>query len=291
MKGLRGMNQFVGRCLWWVGLIFCVFSRSLPAQTLGVGALATGFQTAAPEGQQSGGETTSQQTPNTTSAPPSGTNPQADQTVQKPSDQDLAPLPKRSFGTIPDLENVGIPASPLPLTVREKYIFSLHESFDVSSHVVNAFQAGLQQAFNSQPHYGEGWNAYGKRFLASEGDQITGSILIYGVLPAVLHEDPRYFRRGRGSAISRLWYAANRTFVTRRDDGANGFNHSEIFGQLISCGISTSYYPAQDRTVGRVASNWAVNLGGNSLYNMFLEYYPDFKHALFHRHAKPAVGN
>jgi hypothetical protein len=191
---------------------------------------------------------------------------------------------------IPDFENTNdVPANRHPLTVRQKYILSLHQAFDISSHIGNAFQSGLQQWADSQPHFGEGWNAYGKRFAASEGDQISSSILIYGALPTMLHEDPRYFRRGRGSMISRMWYAANRTFVTRRDDGTNAFNNSETWGQLISCGVSTSYYPAQDRTVSRVFSNWVVNLGGNSAYNVLSEYYPDFMRALFHRHPKPAA--
>src|ERR1039458_7163680 len=89
-----------------------------------------------------------------------------------------------------------------------------------------------------------------------------------GVLPSILHEDPRYFRQRRGSTIARTWYAINRTFVTRRDKGTSGFNTSQIFGQLISCGISTSYYPQQDRRLSRVFSNWAVNLGSNSAYNV-----------------------
>jgi hypothetical protein len=75
-----------------------------------------------------------------------------------------------------------------------------------------------------------------KAFCAAEGDQISGSLLIYGVLPTILHEDPRYFRKGRGSTISRMWYADNRTFFARRDNGTSGFNNSEAFGQLISCG-------------------------------------------------------
>src|SRR6202522_3577617 len=49
-------------------------------------------------------------------------------------------------------------------------------------------------------------------------------------------DHPRYFRKGRGSTISRMWYAANRTFFARRDNGSSGFNNSEAFGQLISCG-------------------------------------------------------
>ncbi len=193
------------------------------------------------------------------------------------------------FGMIPDFENTNdTPANRKPLTVREKYILSLHQSFDISAHVGNAFGAGLQQAANGQPRYGQGWGAYGERFAANEGDQITSSILIYGFLPSMLHDDPRYFRQGRGSAMSRMWYAVNRTFVTRRDKGTYGFNTSQSLGQLISCGISTSYYPPQDRSVSRVFSNWAVNLGGNSAYNVLSEYYPDLMRALFHRRGKTA---
>jgi hypothetical protein len=190
---------------------------------------------------------------------------------------------------IPDFENRNdIPANRHPLTVHEKYILSMHQSFDISAHVGNAFQAALQQAANGQPHFGEGWGAYGKRFAAAEGDQITSSVLIYGFFPSILHEDPRYFRQGSGSMISRMWYAINRTLVTRRDDGTSGFNKSETVGQLISCGISTSYYPQQDRSVSRVFSNWAVNLGGNNAYNVLSEYYPDLLRSIFHRHQKPA---
>jgi hypothetical protein len=191
------------------------------------------------------------------------------------------------FGMIPDFENTNdTEANRRPLTIREKYILSLHQSFDISAHVGNAFQAGLQQAANGQPHYGEGWNAYGKRFAASEGDQISSSILIYGVFPSLLHDDPRYFRQGRGPFFSRVWYAINRTLVTRRDNGNYGFNTSQVVGQLISCGISTSYYPAQDRTTARVFSNWAVNLGGNSAYNVLSEYYPDMMRMIFRRKPK-----
>jgi hypothetical protein len=222
-----------------------------------------------------------------------GTSPQHSPASTAPEQQlapDLPELPKRMFGMIPDFENTNdIPANHRPMTVSEKFVLALHQSFDISAHLGNAFQAALQQAANSQPHYGEGWNAYGKRFAAAEGDQISGSLLIYGVLPTILHEDPRYFRKGRGSTISRMWYAANRTFVTRRDNGTSGFNNSEAFGQLISCGLSTSYYPQQDRSVGRVFSNWGVNLGGNSAYNALSEFYPDMKRALFQRHRRPVV--
>jgi hypothetical protein len=211
----------------------------------------------------------------------------------KPDNQSSAQQeepPKRMFGMIPDFENTNdTAANRRPLTVREKYILSLHQAFDISAHIGDAFQAALEQAGNGQPHYGQGWGAYGERFAANEGDQITSSIFIYGFLPSILHEDPRYFRQGRGSAMARLWYAINRTFVTRKDKGTTGFNTSCTLGQLMSAGVSVSYYPPQDRSVGHVFSNWAVNLGGNSGYNVLSEYYPDLMHSIFHRHDKPQV--
>ncbi|MGA2430752.1 MAG: hypothetical protein ABSH13_19810 [Candidatus Acidiferrum sp.] len=200
--------------------------------------------------------------------------------------------PKRMFGMIPDFESANnTAASQQPLTVRQKYILAVHNSFDFSAYVGDAFQSAIQQVTNGQPHYGRGWSAYGERLAASEADQTSSSMLIYGVLPSVWHEDPRYFRQGSGSALSRIWYAVSRTFITRRDDGTNGFNKSQTVGQLVSCGISTSYYPAQDRSVGRVFLNWGVNLGYNSGYNVLTEYYTDMLNGIFHRQKGPMAAS
>jgi hypothetical protein len=195
------------------------------------------------------------------------------------------------FGMIPDFVNTNdTPENRRPLTVRQKYILSLHQSFDISAHIGNAFQAALQQAANGQPDYGQGWGGYGLRFAANEGDQISSSILTCGVLPSILHQDPRYFRQARGMWLSRVWYAINRTVVTPNDNGTSGFNTSVVVGQLMSAGISVSYYPARDRSVGRVFSNWGVNLGGNSAYNVLSEYYPDLMRSIFHRKPRQ-IGN
>jgi len=220
---------------------------------------------------------------------PGGNKPSLEDSSVNPNPAESKEPPKRMFGMIPDFESANDTLeNQKPLTVHEKYILSLHQAFDFSSHLGDAFQSGIQQLTNGQPHFGQGWGAYGERFAASEADQTTESILIYGFLPSVLHEDPRYFRQGKGSVRSRVWYAVNRTFVTRRDDGANEFNMSETLGQLASCGISTTYYPARDRTVSGVFLNWAVNLGYNSGYNILTEYYTDMLNAVFHRHRSAA---
>jgi hypothetical protein len=195
--------------------------------------------------------------------------------------------PKRMFGMIPDFQSSSqIGAVEKPLTASQKFRIAAGDAFDISADVGNLFQASLQQATDGQPNYGEGWGPFGKRFAAAEADQVSGSFLIYGILPTVFHEDPRYFRRGRGSARSRVWYAFSRSVITRNDDGRAEFNKSQVFGQLIANGISTSYYPAQDRTANEVALNWAVDMGYCGAFNILSEFYPDLMNAVLHHHAR-----
>jgi hypothetical protein len=210
----------------------------------------------------------------------------------KPSgDAQNAENSKRILGFIPNFQTTNdVPENQRPLTTKEKYVLSLHQMFDFSAHIGNAFQSTIQQATNGQPHYGQGWNAFGKRFLASEGDQVTSSLFISGMLPALLKEDPRYFRRGIGSPWSRTWYAMERTVITRKDDGSPTFNVSQTLGQLMSAAVSTSYYPKQDRSVSSAFANTGLNLVYNSGYNVLREYYPDILRKLFHRHQNAAAG-
>jgi len=193
--------------------------------------------------------------------------------------------PKRILGIIPNFQTTNdVPENQKPLTVREKYILSFHQMFDISAHVGNVFQSTIQQATNGQPHFGQGWEAYGKRILASEGDQVTSSFFISGFLPHILNEDPRYFRKGTGPALSRVWYAMERTVITRKDSGRPTFNFSQTLGQLASAAISTTYYPQQDRSISGAFSNTGLNLAYNSGYNVLREYYPDILRVLFRRH-------
>jgi hypothetical protein len=193
--------------------------------------------------------------------------------------------PKRILGFIPNFQTKNDdPGNQPPLTVKQKYILALHQTVDFSAHIGNLFQASLQQAADAQPHYGQGWGPFAERFGAAEGDQATSSFFMFGFLPSVLHDDPRYFRRAKGSIWSRLTYSATRTVVTRRDSGTSTFNIPVVAGFLLQQSISTAYYPPEDRTAGRVFQNWGTSLAFNSAYNVLKEFYPDLLHLAFHRH-------
>lgn len=230
-------------------------------------------------------------TPKTPSTPQSQAaskqNPSAAPGLTAPQDQN----PKRILGIIPNFETKNdTPAGYEPMSVKEKYVLAWHQSVDFSAHFGNAFQAALQQASNGQPHYGQGWGAYAQRFGAAEADQATSAFFIFGFLPHVLHDDPRYFRQGKGSVWYRIHYAATRTVITRRDSGDPTFNTPQVLGQLLQQSISTAYYPQQDRSASAVFQNWGVNLAYTSAYNVLKEFYPDFLRIVFHKHRERADG-
>jgi hypothetical protein len=222
--------------------------------------------------------------------------PDAAQTAQEPvkpdaqKPPDTGPQkdenPKRILGIIPNFQTTNdVPENQGPLTPKEKYVLAWHQMFDFSAHFGNAFQSALQQASNGEPHYGQGWGAYGQRFAASEADQVTSSLLIFGVIPHLMKQDPRYFRKGKGSVWSRVSYAASRTVIARSDSGHAMFNYGQVFGQLGQAGISNLYYPKEDRDLHGTFQGWGINLAYTCLYNVLKEYYPDTLGRVIHHYA------
>ena len=114
-------------------------------------------------------------------------------------------------------------------------------------------------------------------------DQMLGNMMTEAVVPTLLHEDPRYFRRGSGSKLGRTAYALTRIFVTRTDAGANRINSSELLGNSIAVAISNAYYPAM-RNAADNLEKLALQCGTDSLSNMLKEFWPDIKRKLRSRH-------
>jgi hypothetical protein len=143
------------------------------------------------------------------------------------------------------------------------------------------FLAGLSQAENSEPGYGQGIGGYGKRFGASAADGTIENFLTGAILPSLLHQDPRYFQSGQGGFWRRTGYSVSRIFVTRTDSGGHQFNYSEILGSAISSGISTySYHPKGDRTLPNTVSVWGTQVGYDTITIVVKEFWPDIRRKL-----------
>lgn len=177
----------------------------------------------------------------------------------------------------------GDPDSQYRLTVKEKFLLSLHHSVSLEGHGGNVFLSAIQQAADSQPHYKQGWDGYGQRLLAAEAYKTSSSLVTIGALSSLMKTDPRFIRLERGSFGERMWYAAKRTVVTRRDSGGSTFNLPFVLGQLVAGAVAVSYYPDRDRTSRAVFQSWGLHLAYNSGFNCLREFSPFLVRLLIHR--------
>jgi len=187
----------------------------------------------------------------------------------------------RLFYALPNfltLENAGqVP----PLTVGQKFKVVTRGSFDYIQIPWYGLLAGLSQAENSEPGYGQGAEGYGKRFGAAFADGTIENYLTGAVLPSLLRQDPRFFQSSKGGFWHRTGYAVSRIFVTRTDSGHEQFNYSEIVGSAMSSAISTySYHPRADRNLPNTASVWGTQVGIDTGTIVVKEFWPDIRRKL-----------
>jgi hypothetical protein len=207
----------------------------------------------------------------------------------------------RLFYTLPNflsLENAGqVP----PLTEKQKFSVVARSSFDYVQYPWSGFLAGISQAENSEPGFGQGSAGYGKRFASAFADGTIENFMVGAVLPSLLHQDPRFFQLGEGSFKHKAGYAVSRMFVTRTDSGDSQFNYSEIVGSALSAAISTNtYHPrstiiatksgprfyGSDRTLSNTASVWGSELGYDTITIVVKEFWPDIHRKLSRKHNK-----
>jgi hypothetical protein len=188
---------------------------------------------------------------------------------------------KRLFGIIPNYRTYPSLAHYQAVSTQEKFKIARDDSFDRGTVVLAALFAGEAQLTNSNPSFGHGAAAYGHYFGTAYADYVIGDFMTEAIYPSILHQDPRYFRRGTGSGWSRLGYAMGQIFWTHTDAGSTQFNYSEIVGNSTAVAISTAYYP-EGRDVSSATSKLATQLGVDLAGNILKEFWPDL-HRKFSR--------
>jgi hypothetical protein len=217
-------------------------------------------------------------------APASNTTP-ADQKA----DDSEGKQTKRMFWIIPNFAAVSANTEATPLSVRGKFVIATQDSVDYSSFIWAGLQAGQSMALKSYPELGHGAAGYGRYYWRAFADQASGSFFTEAIVPALTHEDPRYYTLGHGGFFRRAGYALSRVVVTRTDSGGRSFNFSEIVGNGMEAGLANFYYPPQERSLHNTAVNWASQLEAASLNNLFREFWPDIRHKFLPQHRTEIV--
>lgn len=185
---------------------------------------------------------------------------------------------KRMLWVAPNFGAVSAGVEFKSLTTREKFHLAFDDSFDYSSFTWTGIEAAQGLATGSDSEFGTGWAGYGRYYWHNYVDGVSGTYFTEAIVPALTHEDPRYFTLGQGGFFRRTAYALTRTVVTHDDNGRWGFNWSEVGGNALEATLSNAYYPAGDRGVNQTVKNWGVQMESAALNNLAKEFWPDIRH-------------
>ena len=191
---------------------------------------------------------------------------------------------QRILGVVPNFNTVEMSAGVPRLSPGQKFHLMFKSSVDPFIFVADGFVAGLGQARNTNPGFGQGAEGYFKRFGASYLDTADGNLWGNAILPIVFKEDPRYFRLGSGTFTHRFLYSAATTIWCKRDNGTWGPNYANVLGNFISGGISNAYYPAADRGIANTVDGALTVTAEGVVGAEFVEFWPDISKHLFKKH-------
>jgi hypothetical protein len=200
---------------------------------------------------------------------------------QTPNSQTSGTSKDRLFFALPNFLTVENAGDVPPLTTAQKFQVTARSSFDYVELAWYGALAGIDQAENSQPSYGQGAAGYAKRYGERFADGTIENFMTGAVFASILHQDPRFYQSSAGGFWHRAAYAASRIVVTRSDSGHSQFNYSEIFGSATAATISTfTYHPHDERNLPNLVDVWATEIAFDTLSNELKEFWPDIRRKL-----------
>jgi hypothetical protein len=201
-------------------------------------------------------------------------------TTAKPVPPPQRPKDDRIFFALPNLLTVENASSLPPLTTSQKFETVAAGCFDPVEVVFIGVQAGIGQADNTNPTYGQGLTGYSKRFGTAYADAIIGNFGTGAIFPTLLRQDPRYYQLGKGNFFRRFGHAAIRVVITRSDwSGRTQFNFSELLGNGLAAGLSNAYHPGPHNLTSN-ANVLGTQVLLDGLGYELKEFWPDIRRFL-----------
>ena len=201
---------------------------------------------------------------------------------------------QRVLGVLPSF-NVSYRSDAVSLTGWQKMRLALRTTVDPVTFATAFLVAGYHEGLNDLSGFPWGPRGYFERAGVAYLDTFNGTMIGNGILPALLHQDPRYFRLGRGSVSHRLLYALATNFICKHDNtGKWEPNYSNVLGNVASGALSNVYYPGNNSGVGLTISNGMIQTAEGGIGSIFQEFWPDISRKLFHKdptHGRDAQTN
>jgi hypothetical protein len=190
---------------------------------------------------------------------------------------------QRTVGVIPAF-NVSYRSDAVSMTAGQKMRLAFRSTVDPMAFATAFVVAGYHEADHDNIGFPWGIKGYGERSGAAYLDAFDGAMIGNGILPSILHQDPRYFRLGHGSTTHRLLYALATNVICKHDNtGKWEPSYSNVGGNIISGAISNLYYPPSDSGVAQTFTNGFIVTAEGGIGSIFQEFWPDISRKLFHK--------
>jgi len=190
---------------------------------------------------------------------------------------------KRILGMLPNFRTVSAGDVVPEETPRQKFVTASEDNFDYTSLFFAGVIAADSYVTNATPEFHQGAAGYARYYWHTVADQAIENYFVELIVPAITHEDSRYYAMGRegGGFWKRAGYSLSRVVVTKKDAGGATFNISEIAGSAAAVSVSNFYYPTVERTVSNGFRNWGLDITYDAVTFAFHEFWPDISRAVF----------
>lgn len=199
--------------------------------------------------------------------------------------QNAKPAPDAASKTLLNTESTADAAAEYkPITLKQKYIYSVQQIFSGPRLIAILAHAGIDQAEVNPHAWGSNAPAYGIRTASLFGRSFVRATIASGIR-GLDHEDPRYFYSHKKDPWDRAKYAIVHTFEVHNDNGSMMPAYSRFLGDFGMPFLAQTWHPRGVNTPDALRSG-AVGIGMGMAMNIAQEFWPDVKHAL---HLGPAA--
>jgi len=163
----------------------------------------------------------------------------------------------------------------IPLTLGQKYLYTFDRVLGPGALFADGFHGVLDYSLNKPHQWGTEGSSIGLRAASTFGRSFLRENIAFGVR-ALDHEDPRYFRSGHGTLLSRTRYAAVHTFLVRNDNRSEMPAYSLLVSAWTMPFVAQTWRPEQF-SVARGFGGGGTIMGLAVVANVWNEFWPDIR--------------
>jgi hypothetical protein len=163
----------------------------------------------------------------------------------------------------------------IPMTRKQKGLLALHAATDPGALGTIIGISAISIAADSHTAYGPGFEGWAKLAGVRLLQNSTGDFFGTFAIPALVHQDPRYFRMPEKPFRKRLIYSITRSYISRSDTGKAIPNYGVLGAYPIVAELSNLYVPGIESDGVSTVERIGVGLALDPVNNIINEFLPD----------------